>query len=87
MASQNSAGKGLAIRSILPKWLALGDPIDEEAGLLAYGEGSRVHLIQPWDSPVATTRTRKEAIAHGGLCMQNSSGRGVPRQGIGLEPP
>lgn len=50
VASQNLAGKGLAKHSILPQWLALGDPVDKEAGLPAHGKGSRVHLTQPRDS-------------------------------------
>ena len=37
------------VHSILPKWLALGDPTDEEAGLLASAEGPRVHLLQLCD--------------------------------------
>lgn len=37
------------VHSILPKWLALGDPADEEAGLLASAEGPRVHLPQLCD--------------------------------------
>lgn len=45
----------------------------EEAGLPAYGEGSRVHLPQPWDLGQRYVLTRghnysQEAVVHSDLC-------------------